>query len=103
MNYATLTQQVCVQHRTSAVNMTLPTLAPKRHAAAPLLLLSASACCIACQLGAQQQTRSSGGTDGHTDEPHDSYINPVLHTMSAMPIIYMDMNTNISKYTHTPI
>ena len=103
MNYATSTQQVCVQHRTSAVNMTLPTLAPKRRAAAPLLLLSAGACCIACPLGAQQQTRSSGGTDGHTDEPHDSYINPVLHTMSAMPIIYMDIITNISKYTHTPV
>jgi len=55
------THEVCVQPRSSAVNMTLPAFVAVRRAAASLLL------------GAQQQTRrtplllSIDGTDGRTD------------------------------------
>ena len=73
---ATVNLQVCVQPRSSAVNVTLPSPATKRRAAAQLLLCarrSPLSVDISCPHSAQQQTRhtpmllSNDGTDSRTD------------------------------------
>jgi len=78
-----LKQQVCVEPRPSAVNMTLPAYATKRRAAAQLLRAARRtplSIDISCPRRAQQQTRRtlllllllmSGQTDGRTDRRAD--------------------------------
>ena len=73
-----LKQQVCVEPRPSAVNMTLPAYATERRAAAQLLLAARrtpSSIDISCPRRAQQQTRrtllSIDGTDRRTDRQTD--------------------------------
>ena len=77
MRAKTLTQQVCVEPRTSALNMTLTAAAAQAPAAAP------AAC---AQAAASGGCRSTGQTGRRTDTRPDRYIDSAPHTMRAAPI-----------------
>ena len=87
MRAKTLTQQVCVEPRTSALNMTLTAAAAQAPAAAP------AAC---AQAAASGGCRSTGQTGRRTDTRPDRYIDSTPHTMRAASIT-VKLNPNETR------
>ena len=97
-------QQVCVQPRPWAVNVTLPTYAAERPAAAPLLLGAGFRCCRSIfpartalsskPVARRCCCRSMGQTDGRT---LDRFVDPAVRSMRAVSLNNYKSTANQSE------